>query len=59
LWWFISYLSEKINAFTTILHLKNEVDFTRGTEQQLAFDEIKKYLSLPLVMKAPKAVILF
>jgi hypothetical protein len=30
-----------------------------GAEQQLAFDEIKKYLSSMLVMKAPKARILF
>jgi hypothetical protein len=30
-----------------------------GAEQQLAFDEIKKYLSSPPVMKAPKCGILF
>jgi hypothetical protein len=30
-----------------------------GTEQQLTFDEIKKYLSSPSVMKAPKVKIPF
>jgi hypothetical protein len=30
-----------------------------GAKQQLTFDEIKVYLSSPLVMKAPKAGILF
>jgi hypothetical protein len=30
-----------------------------GTEQQLAFDEIKKYLSSPSTMKAPKVKIPF
>jgi hypothetical protein len=52
----------KISAFAAILRLKNKADFTwggGGAEQQLAFDEIKKYLSSMLVMKAPKARILF
>jgi hypothetical protein len=30
-----------------------------GVDQQHAFDDIKKYLSSPPVMKAPMAVILF
>jgi hypothetical protein len=30
-----------------------------GADQQHAFDDIKKYLSLPPVMKAPMARILF
>jgi hypothetical protein len=38
---FILNLLGKISAFFVILHLKNEADFTWGTEQQLAFDEIK------------------
>jgi hypothetical protein len=46
-----------------ILHFKNEGDFTLGggggVEQQLTFDEIKKYLSSPHVMKAPKSGISF
>jgi hypothetical protein len=46
-------LSEKINAFAPILQLKNEAEFTWGADQQRAFDDIKKYLSSPLVMKAP------
>jgi hypothetical protein len=46
-------LSEKINAFAPILQLKNEAEFTWGADQQRAFDDIKKYLSSPPVMKAP------
>jgi hypothetical protein len=58
---FISNLSWKISVFVTILRLKNEADFTwgGGAEQQLTFDEIKKYLFSPSVMKAPKVGILF
>jgi hypothetical protein len=57
--WFIFNLSGKISAFVVILHLKNEADFTWGAKQQLTFDEIKRYLSSPPVMKAPKAGISF
>jgi hypothetical protein len=39
--------------------LKNEADFTWGVKQQHTFDDIKKYLSSPSVMKAPKAGIPF
>ena len=51
---FISNLSRKIDAFTPILRLKDEVGFTWGTEQQEAFEKIKKYLSSPSVLKVPK-----
>jgi hypothetical protein len=57
--WFIFNVSGKINAFTSILRLKNEVKFTWGADQQRAFYDIKKYLSSPSVMKAPIARILF
>ena len=56
---FISNLSRKINAFTPILRLKNEAEFTWGAEQQEAFEKIKKYLSSPPVLKAPKRGIPF
>jgi hypothetical protein len=49
-------LSRKISAFAPILWLKNDAEFTwgeGGADQQRAFDDIKKYLSSPLVMKAP------
>ena len=49
---FISNLSRKIDAFTPILRLKNEAEFTWGAEQQEAFEKIKKYLSSPPVLKA-------
>jgi hypothetical protein len=51
---FIFNLSGKISAFAPILQLKNEAEFTWVAEQQHAFDDIKKYLSSPPVMKAPK-----
>jgi hypothetical protein len=35
--------------------LKNEVEFTCGAHQQHAFENIKRYLSSPPVMKAPMA----
>jgi hypothetical protein len=49
---FIFNLSGKISAFAPILQLKNEAEFT-WADQQCAFDDIKKYLSSPPVMKAP------
>jgi hypothetical protein len=56
---FIFNLSEKISAFAPILRLKNEAEFTWGADQQCAFDDIKKYLSLSSVMKAPMVEIPF
>jgi hypothetical protein len=56
---FIFNLSGKISVFAHILQLKNEAEFTWGVDQQHAFDDIKKYLSSPLVMKAPMTRILF
>jgi hypothetical protein len=56
---FIFNLSGKISTFAPILQLKNEVEFTWGEDQQCAFDDIKKYLSSPPVMKAPMVRILF
>jgi hypothetical protein len=57
--WFIFNLSGKISVFAPILQLKNEAELTWGTDQQCASDDIKKYLSSPLVMKAPMAGIPF
>ena len=51
---FISYLSGKIDAFTPILRLKNEAEFTWGAKQQEAFEKIKQYLSSPPVLKVPR-----
>ena len=50
---FISNLSGKINAFTPIFRLKNEVEFTWGAKQQATFEKIKQYLSSLPVLKAP------
>jgi hypothetical protein len=57
--WFIFNLSGKISAFSPILRLKNEAEFTWGADQQHTFDDIKKCLSLPSVMKAHMARIPF
>ena len=56
---FISNLSGKIDAFTPILRLKDEAEFTLGADQQEDFEKIKKYLSSPPVLKAPKRGIPF
>jgi len=56
---FISNLAGKVDVFTPILRLKNNVDFTWGAEQQRAFEKIKEYLSLVLVLKAPRSGIPF
>jgi hypothetical protein len=56
---FISNLSGKISAFAPILRLRNEAEFTWGANQQHAFEDIKRYLSSTLVMKAPMVGILF
>ena len=56
---FISNLSGKIDAFTPILRLKDETEFTWGAKQQEAFEKIKIYLSSPPVLKAPKRGIPF
>ena len=44
----------KIDAFTPILRLKNEAEFTWVAKQQEAFEKIKQYLSSPPVLKAPR-----
>jgi hypothetical protein len=51
---FICNLSGKVNAFTPLLQLNNDVDFTWGAKQQEAFDEIKSFLTSPPVLQAPK-----
>jgi hypothetical protein len=56
---FMFNLSGKISAFALILWLKNEAEFTWGADEQCAFDDIKKYLSSPSVMKAPMTGIPF
>ena len=38
---FISNLSGKIDAFTLILRLKDEAEFTWGAEQQESFERFK------------------
>jgi hypothetical protein len=52
---FISNLPGGISAFAPILWLKREGKVTWGADQQHAFEDIKRYLSLPPMMKAPMA----
>ena len=51
---FIPNSTGKIDAFTPILRLKDETEFTWGAKQQEAFEKIKVYLSSPPVLKAPR-----
>ena len=50
---FITNLSGKVDAFTQILRLKNDDEFTWGAKQQEAFDRIKACLSKPPVLRKP------
>ena len=50
---FIVNLAGKIDAFTPILRLKNDDEFTWGARQQEAFEKIKACLSSPPVLRAP------
>jgi hypothetical protein len=52
---FITNLSSKLISFTPILRLKDEAKFTWGAKQEVAFHEIKHYLSTPPVLRAPKS----
>jgi hypothetical protein len=56
---FISNLAGKIDAFTPILRLKNDSEFTWGAEQQEAFYLIRIYLSSAAVLKAPQVGVSF
>ena len=47
-------MSGKIDAFTPILWLRDETEYTWGVKQQEAFEKIKVYLSSPPVLKAPR-----
>ena len=51
---FISNLSGKIHAFSPLLKLKADQEFVWGKEQQLALNEIKKYLVNPPVLVPPQ-----
>ena len=55
----ISNLAGKIESFVPLLRLKNEAEFTWGAEQQEAFNNIKRYLASPPVLRAPKSGVPF
>jgi hypothetical protein len=52
-------LSGKVDALTPLLRLKSGAEFTWGTKQQEAFDEIKSYLTSPPVLQAPRSGVPF
>ena len=56
---FISNLAGKIESFVPLLRLKNEAKFTWGAEQQKAFNNIKRYLVSPPILRAPKSGVPF
>ncbi len=51
---FISNLSGRLEPFTPLLRLKANQQFTWGAEKQKASDNIKEYLSSPLVLISPQ-----
>jgi hypothetical protein len=51
---FISNLASKIYSFLPLVRLKHENKFIWGEEQREAFDKIKRYLTLPPMLKPPR-----
>jgi hypothetical protein len=51
---FISNLAGKIDLFLPLVQLKHENEFIWGEEQREVFDKIKRYLTSPPVLKAPR-----
>ena len=56
---FISNFSEKIDAFTPILRLKNEVEFTWGENSKRHLRKLNITCLRPPVLKAPRRGVLF
>jgi hypothetical protein len=51
---FIANLAGKVNSFLPLVCLKHENEITWGEEQCKAFEKIKKYLTSPPVLQAPR-----
>jgi hypothetical protein len=51
---FISNLAGGVESLLPLVRLKDEEEFTWGTEQRQAFEKIKEYLVSPPVSRAPK-----
>jgi hypothetical protein len=51
---FISNLSGRIEPFIPLIKIRNEQEFHWGAKQQKAFDDIKEYLTRPLVLVPPQ-----
>jgi hypothetical protein len=52
---FITNLAGKVDSFLPLVQLKHENGFIWGEEQRKAFEKIKKYLTSPPVLQAPRA----
>jgi hypothetical protein len=51
---FISNLAVKIDSFLPLVRLNHETEFIFGKELREVFDKIKRYLTSPPVLKAPR-----
>jgi hypothetical protein len=51
---FVSNLSGRMEPFMGLVKIMTDDEFHWGAEQQKAFDEIKEYLSKPLVLVPPQ-----
>jgi hypothetical protein len=56
---FISNMAGKFESLLPLVRLKQEKDFAWGALQREAFDRIKKYLTWPLVLQAPRTGMAF
>ena len=43
-----------VRKLISVLRLKNDPEFTWGAKQQEAFEEIRKYLMTPPILRAPR-----
>jgi hypothetical protein len=51
---FISNLAGRVETFLPLVRLKHEKEFMWGLEQRTAFESIRRYLSSPPVLRAPR-----
>jgi hypothetical protein len=51
---FIANLAGKIESFLSLIWLKHEGDFSWGAEQDEALERIRRYLTSPPILQAPK-----
>jgi hypothetical protein len=52
---FIANLVGKVDSFLPLVRTKHEGEFRWGEEEKEAFEKIKKYLTSPPILRAPRA----